>query len=260
MSLIKERHEVIVSWIYEAADKIRTALTLDLEVSEKTSSRDLVTNMDKETESYFTEKIRTFYPNDKIISEEGYGDEVKSLDGTVWFVDPIDGTLNFVKQRENFAIMLAVYEDGEGVQSYIYDVMRDRLYYGFKDDGLYCNDDKITIDSNKAVGDGLVAVNSTLLRGGRLPAVDEILKESLGVRMYGSAGIESVEVAAGRTVAYIARSLKPWDIAPGKLLVELQGGIVTDFNNQDIDLLNPTAAVFATEPAHKQIIQKLKES
>lgn len=258
MSIIRERHEVIMSWLNEAAENIRRALQSELDVSQKTSPRDLVTNMDKETEDYLTGKIREFYPNDQIVSEEGFGDTVKSMEGTIWFVDPIDGTLNFVKQQENFAIMLAVYEDGVGQQSYIYDVMRDRLYYGVQDDGVYCNGERLSAPENLAITDGLVAVNSTLLGKARVEAIDSLLEDSLGVRMYGSAGIESVEVAAGRTVAYIAKTLNPWDIAPGKLMVELLGGRVLDFSGGPIDLLNPTGAIFATEQAAEIIAERLK--
>lgn len=104
MSIIRERHEVIMSWLNEAAENIRRALQSELDVSQKTSPRDLVTNMDKETEDYLTGKIREFYPNDQIVSEEGFGDTVKSMEGTIWFVDPIDGTLNFVKHKRTLRL------------------------------------------------------------------------------------------------------------------------------------------------------------
>lgn len=54
--------------------------------------------------------------------------DVTDLDGVVWILDPIDGTLNFVEQQRDFAISLAVYEDGIGQLAYIYDVARDELY------------------------------------------------------------------------------------------------------------------------------------
>lgn len=59
--------------------------------------------------------------------------DVTDLDGVVWILDPIDGTLNFVEQQRDFAISLAVYEDGIGRLAYIYDVTRDELYFGEKE-------------------------------------------------------------------------------------------------------------------------------
>ncbi|ONN64883.1 inositol monophosphatase, partial [Herbaspirillum sp. VT-16-41] len=55
--------------------------------------------MDKETELFFVSKIKGTYPNHSIIGEEGYGDELTNLDGTVWIIDPIDRSMNFGQQR-----------------------------------------------------------------------------------------------------------------------------------------------------------------
>ena len=68
--------------------------------------------------------------------EEGYN-QLADLDGRVFIIDPIDGTLNFVIEGENFCIMLAVYESGVGKLGFIYDVMRNELFWGGKGIGVY---------------------------------------------------------------------------------------------------------------------------
>ncbi|GJM76573.1 hypothetical protein HMSSN036_87890 [Paenibacillus macerans] len=55
---------------------------------------------------------------------------MEDLAGRIWILDPIDGTMNFIKQKENFAVMIAVVEDGIGKCGFIYDVMRSRLVWG----------------------------------------------------------------------------------------------------------------------------------
>ena len=113
--------------------KFRHSFGEPLKVDTKTSRNDLVTNVDKEIEQFFIAKIREQFPTHKIMGEEGFGDELTSMDGYVWLIDPIDGTLNFVKRQEDFGIMIALYKDGVGLLGYIYDVMRDRFVYGIKD-------------------------------------------------------------------------------------------------------------------------------
>src|SRR5690554_6778389 len=129
------RDQNIKKWIKEISKVVLNNNNDEMEIEQKTKPNDLVTNMDKWVEKELVKKIRTAYPADRIVGEEGYGDTIDDLTGTVWFIDPIDGTLNFVLQNENFAMMLAVYENGMPVQSYVYDIVQDRLYSAIKDSG-----------------------------------------------------------------------------------------------------------------------------
>ena len=78
----------------------------------------------------------------------------------MWIIDPIDGTMNFVMERENFCIMLAVYEDGIGKLGFIYDVMREELYWGGKGLGVYRNNQLLKAPTMKALADGLWGMNA----------------------------------------------------------------------------------------------------
>lgn len=68
-----------------------------------------------------------------MLGEEGFGDKNLTKDGVIWFVDPIDGTKNFVHQKRNFAISIGVYVDGVGKVGYIYDVIGDELFYAIEE-------------------------------------------------------------------------------------------------------------------------------
>ena len=84
-------------------------------------------------------------PNGQGLRRRGFGDKLTSLDGRVWIVDPIDGTMNFVKQHDNFAMMIGIYQDGEGKLGFIYDVMNDVLYAGGPAvGGVWANDQQIS--------------------------------------------------------------------------------------------------------------------
>src|SRR5690625_4428117 len=127
-------------WVLEAGRAIREKIDDPLIIETKSNANDLVTTMDKETEQFFAYKIKEKYPQHLLFGEEGYGDEIDSLDGTVWIVDPIDGTMNFVHQKRNFAISIGIYQDGIGEIGLIYDVMADVLYHAQKGNGAYKNE------------------------------------------------------------------------------------------------------------------------
>ena len=98
---MNEIYQHAKQWVLEAGEIIREKINDPLIIEyESLHAKDLVTTVDKETEYFLAANIRKTYPNHLLFSEEGYGDDVTSLDGTVWIVDPIDGTMNFVHQRE----------------------------------------------------------------------------------------------------------------------------------------------------------------
>lgn len=262
MSLVDKRDRLIKDWLNKAADKIREALKTDLNVEIKSSRTDLVTDMDRQIEQDFVEQIKNHFPDEKIVSEEGYGDDLDTIDmkkQTVWFLDPIDGTMNFVLQEENFAVMLAVYEKGIGQQAYIYDVIQDRLYWAIKGEGVYCNDQLLSKIQNIPLKDGLFASNSMFLSEKQVNLNAQITKEAMGVRTIGSAGIEATEIAKGSVAVYVSYGLKPWDLAPGLMMIEENGGMVTRFDGSPIDLLNANPTIMGTPAATKEIVELTKD-
>lgn len=259
MSIIEERDTLIKKWIKEAAEDIKEALDSELDIETKSAPNDLVTNMDKKIEEDLTKKIREHFPEDHIIGEEGFGDDLEDLSGTVWFIDPIDGTLNFVLQQEKYAVMIGVYEDGVGQQGYIYNVADDKLYYAIKGQGAYCDDQQLTEIPDLPLEEGMAAINTVIVTNEDFDLHRSIADKCMGIRMLGSAGIEAMELAKGNVVTYMASKLKPWDIAPGKVIIEELGGVVSQFNGEPVDLLNQNKTVFATKEAHKEIVELLNK-
>ena len=256
MDQLVKRDRLIKEWIYDAAKTIKTSFNAELEIQQKSNRNDLVTNMDKAIEKLFIEKIQQFFPGERILGEEGFGDDVQNLDGVVWIIDPIDGTLNFIKQQSDFAIMVAIYENGMGQMGYIYDVMQDKLYSAQKGNGAYCNQALIPVVDDKPLKEGLVAISSALMS--KEEGLARIVgRASSGVRLIGSAGIETAHVVSGRLIGYLAASLAPWDIAAGKVIAEEVGLIYTKLNGDRIDLLKKNASLVASPLAHEEIIRLL---
>ena len=251
-----ERTQLIQEWIYDAAKLIKSSFEENLDIQQKSNRNDLVTNIDKAVEKQFIEKIHQFFPGERIMGEEGFGDEFQNLDGIVWIIDPIDGTLNFIKQQYDFAIMVAVYEDGIGQAGFIYDVMQDKMYSAHKGKGAYCNKKKLPPVKDLSLKEGLVAISSALMS--KEEGLARLVgRASSGVRLIGSAGIETAHVASGQLIGYIAASLAPWDIAAGKIIAEEVGLIYTKMNGSSIHLLQKNPSLVATPTAQKEIIMLL---
>src|SRR5690625_3306837 len=83
-------------WVLEAGQQIRESRFKPKDIETKSNPNDLVITIDKETDIYFANKLQVSYPTHLLCGEEGYGDDITSLAGTVWIIDPIDGPMNFV--------------------------------------------------------------------------------------------------------------------------------------------------------------------
>ncbi|MBC1764686.1 inositol monophosphatase family protein [Listeria seeligeri] len=240
-------------WIMEAAAKIKQSFKETLDIDVKSGRNDLVTNMDKETETFFVEQIKEHFPEHRLFGEEGMADSVTDLHGIVWILDPIDGTLNFVEQQRDFAISLAVYEDGVGILGYIYDVVRDELYFGEKGKGASVNGKPIPkIDAKRELQDALLIANLSVTR--KYPSMWEAVKASRGLRLHGAASLEYMDVATGRAGAYLSANLAPWDIAAGKIIVEELGGIVTRIDGEKINILEKGSSIVAAPKIHQTLL------
>lgn len=244
-------------WILEAGATIRDKIKDPLVIDFKSNPNDLVTTMDKETEKYFVEKIKYSYSDHLILSEEGFGDQVESLDGTVWIIDPIDGTMNFVQQGRNFAISIGIYHDGIGEIGLIYNVMDDVLYSAIKGEGAYKNgvvlpDLPKHVDFDKA----MIGLNHFWLCENRI--VDEKVMQKLvravrGTRTYGSAALEFAYVAEGIMDGYITMKLSPWDIAGGMVIVNEVGGVTSNVLGEDINMVESNS-ILVSHPSIRDTI------
>lgn len=254
---MQKLHLEAVDWIMTAGQMIRESFKSSLTIIEKTGYRDLVTDVDQKVERFFIENIRRTYPDHKILGEEGQGDRIISLEGYVWIIDPIDGTMNFIQEQSHFGIMMALYKDGEGQVGYIYDVMNDQLYTGIKGLGAYCNGRRLSALSEKSLSQGLLHINgNTLLHA--TPAIKAIAKKSLGTRSIGAASIEAISVFTGRAVGYMTYHAASWDIAASMIIANELGIGITRLDGQDINLLDSKhKVVLGSESLRKEVIDAL---
>lgn len=217
---IRQKLELAKLWVEEAGVFLRENLKSQLEIREKSRFDDLVTNFDQDVQEQIIGKIRHHFPTDEILAEE---DQLKVTFShhipALWILDPIDGTTNFIVQKDHFAIMLAYYEYGEGKFGLILDVINDKLYW-CDEVKAFCNHKELC-PTNASLQSSLLAVNAYMYRtntGGLL----DLSHQTLGIRNYGSAGISYAQLLEGKIIAYFS-SLSPWDYAAGSIISERIG-------------------------------------
>lgn len=244
--------------IKEAGNKIRSSFSSELSVETKADANDLVTNIDKEIEQFFIHSIKSKYPDHLILGEEGFGDELTTLDGTIWMLDPIDGTMNFIHQKRNFAISLGIFHEGEGILGYIYDVVLDELYSAQKGQGAYLNDERIPLLEKTTIKESVIGMNASWVVPNDHIEHDgmiRLVKDVRGIRSYGSAALELAYVSTGRIDAYMSMRLSPWDVAGGMIIAREVGAISTNLNGENLKLLGQDTFIVARESLHDQIIK-----
>ena len=250
------------TWIREAGKMIKDTINSPINVETKSSPDDLVTNKDREVEQFLIKKIRDQYPDHHIVSEEGFGDEVKALSGVLWLLDPIDGTMNFVHQHRHFAISIGIYENGVGRVGLIYDVMADDLYHAVKGQGAFLNEHRMPKLNEGALETAVFGINATWINTNRRidpEIMRPVVRKTRGTRSYGSAAIEIAYVASGLMDAYFTMRLKPWDYGAGLVLLEEVGGIVSHADGSPLELLAGGSVLVGKPGVHREIVEMIQE-
>lgn len=253
-------YEQARTWVEEAGQIIRSSIDQPREIETKLTPNDLVTEMDRKVEKYFAEKIRNTYPSDKILSEEGFGDEVHELTGTTWIIDPIDGTMNFVHQKRHFAISLAVFHEGVGEIGFIYDVMADILYHAKKGEGAFKNEQRLEpLAKEKPLNESILLMNTIWCTPNQCvnhKKICELVRSVRGNRTYGSAALEFAYLTEGIADCYVSFHLQPYDIAAGVVLYREVGGRIVQSTGKPITLLKQEPIVAGHPDIVNQVVNK----
>jgi myo-inositol-1(or 4)-monophosphatase len=203
-----------------------------LKVSAK-RDKDFVTEVDKAAETAIIEVLKEAYPDHAILAEESgaSGDS-----DTVWIIDPLDGTTNFIHGFPQYAISIAQQHKGVLQHAVVYDPTKNELFTASKGSGAFLNERRIRVSKR-------VKLNEVLLGTGfpfryfehvdaYLAIFRDMMHKTAGVRRPGAAALDLAWVAAGRIDGFWELGLSPWDMAAGALLITEAGGLVGDLTGE----------------------------
>jgi myo-inositol-1(or 4)-monophosphatase len=207
-------------------------------------------------------EIQRQFPGHHILTEES--GEIKGRDESIWYIDPLDGTVNYAHQVPIFAVSIGYASHGELQLGAVYDPMRDEMFLAERGRGARLNGREL---HPSAVQD---LQRSLLVTGFPYDAWDtqqdnfgnfvRMARRTQGVRRLGSAALDACYVAAGRFDGFWELSLKPWDVAAGGLIAAEAGAVVTDIDGRPDFLSAPQSILAAAPGVHAQLLKALKEA
>jgi len=211
-----------------AAELIRARGGAD-EVREK-GRADLVTAVDEAAEREISRHIRAAFSSDAIVGEELSSAPVHA--GRRWYVDPIDGTTNFIHGHPFVCVSIGFADDEGMAAAVVHAPLLGEVYHAVRGGGAWLNGARIRVTETDDPGRALLATGFPFKRGkGNLDAymllVADAVRRTRDVRRAGSAALDLAFVAAGRVEGFFEIGLAPWDVAAGMLLVSEAGGRVT---------------------------------
>jgi myo-inositol-1(or 4)-monophosphatase len=214
----------------------RAADRAGLDIREKQAA-DFVSEVDTGAEHRIRDVLLARFPGAAIVGEE-LSPAASTAGETVFVVDPLDGTTNFLHGFPAYSVSIGAMIDGRVVAGVVLDVPHGELFTAMAGGGAFRDGVPLrvsTVDSPQRalVGTGFPFKNLEFLED-YLRQFEQITVARSGIRRAGSAALDLASVACGRFDAFWELRLAPWDIAAGLLLVREAGGRVTDLEGRDI--------------------------
>lgn len=220
---------------------------------------DLVTDVDHQSEDFLLGEIRRCFPGHTIFTEEsGY---LSGQDCCAWYIDPLDGTVNFAHGLPFFAVSIGYAEGGALRLGAVYDPLRDEMFLGERGRGAWLNGQPIHASTADNLDQSLLVTGFPYdIRThpeNNLEQFARFMLLSQGVRRLGSAALDLCYVAAGRLDGFWEVRLKPWDVAAGGLIAEEAGAMVSNTHGGP-DYLSAPCSILACAPGiHAQMLAVL---
>ncbi|TAM92480.1 MAG: inositol monophosphatase family protein [Jatrophihabitans sp.] len=199
-----------------------------LDVARKTSITDVVTDADRAAEKLVGERLAAQRPADGVVGEEG----TTVPGGRTWFVDPVDGTYNFLSGLSEWCSALALADGEDLLLGAVYRPATDELWLGGRDLPATCNGTPLPALVPRPLAEISLATYlhpGALRDGGVREPLLRAVAGAATLRMFGSGSVELAAVAAGRLGAWLHVATPDWDWLPGAALVRAAGGVAEVF-------------------------------
>lgn len=229
-----------------AGELIRAHRHDHLTVDTKSTPTDVVTEVDRAAEAYIRDELARRRPDDAVLGEEA-GRRTGSS-GVRWFVDPIDGTVNFVLGLPQYAVSIAAEVDGRIVAACVHNPVSRELFRATFGEGAFVGEQRLRGPRIVPVQRAVVGTGfgyDAAQRARQAAVVAALLPRIADVRRLGSAALDLCAVAAGRLDGYYEVGLNPWDWSAGVLIAREAGCVVSGLRGRE-----PSAQMIAvTGPA-----------
>ena len=194
-----------------------------------------VTDGDLAVDKLLRNKIENLTPGTPIISEETVNLKIKNKSKTFWLIDPIDGTKDYIKKKDEYTLNAALIVNLKPALGIVYAPGKDRLFFSFGKDLAFqiYNGEKTVLNCGKINTNEIIALANSDKTPNEVLDIYKKYKVSQTIRM--SSSLKFCVLAAGEADIYAAKARAfEWDIAAGHAILEHAGGLITTFNKEKI--------------------------
>jgi myo-inositol-1(or 4)-monophosphatase len=256
---MKPTLEFITELASTAGDILQSFIGQDLDVRHK-GRTDLVTRADHDSEKYLITSIRRAFPNHAINAEES--GEWEGTTEHQWFIDPLDGTLNYAHGVPIYAVSIGYAFQGDMELGVVYEPTRKEYFCAERGKGATLNGEAIHVSQFDDLIDCMLVTGFPNDIWGspddNVANFIEFSKRTQTVRRLGSAALDMVYVAGGMLDGFWEIETFQWDIAAAGLIVREAGGIVTDIYGDPDFMKKPVSIIAANPVIHRKMLDTLK--
>ncbi len=224
-------------------------------VQTKSSVTDMVTQWDTASEQLILKQLGHMRPNDSIVGEEGT--QITGTSPFTWFVDPIDGTTNFLYNLSGYAVSIAACLGTDPVAAAVFLPATRELFVAAKGHGAWLGSTPLHVSNCESIETALIATGfsyDSTRRDAQGQRIARLLPQVRDIRRCGAAAADLCFVASGRIDAYFEEGLQPWDLAAGQLIASEAGATVSNFSGGPIV---PSEVLVTTPRIHSSLVSSL---
>jgi myo-inositol-1(or 4)-monophosphatase len=214
--------------VRETGTMAREMLDLGLETRYKTSLSDVVSAADHAGEERISARLAESRPDDGLIGEEGAR---KAGEGRTWYVDPVDGTYNFLSGIPYWCSAVGLVDSDGPLLGAVYFPDVDQLWLGGRESPTTLNGEQVPMLPSRSLSEISVATYfhpRHLSDRRRVTAWQSVVASAATLRILGSASIDLAGVASSRLGVFLQANLNGWDWYPGAALVIGAGGVADE--------------------------------
>ena len=251
--------EIIRRILRDAIDGILMTDEIDLEIKAK-GRQDLVTAKDVAMEDFICRALKEAFPDDRFIGEEGAYAGL-GMERT-WILDPIDGTMNYVKGIPYYGVQIACMEERKPIFCMIILPELNLEFYADLESGAFFNGNRLTQNQTLALEEGIVTFgdfskSNPSSRGFQLKAMNALMEKCMRIRIQGASSVDFAFVASGKNSCHILFSKNIWELAPGRMLAEASGCVSESIDGRVHGFEGEGLVVAANPGILRQVVKAL---
>jgi myo-inositol-1(or 4)-monophosphatase len=219
--------------------------------------RDLVTKIDRQIETLIRKKIGKNFPAHKIVGEE-FANGKTFPDDFVWYIDPIDGTSNFIHGFPFCCTSIALWDKNGPLIAVLYNPVLDMQFTAARGRGAFLNGKKIKVNGQTDMACAFGGYGWGRNIGNASKHFPKLVKDLNKIRTIGTTALEVCLVAKGVYSFHIQAEVKIWDFAAAILILQEAGGKVTDWQGRPLTA-NSTNLVASNGKMQGKLLAAIKK-